>query len=424
MDPTAQAASIALNKKLEQLSHEKFENLECTIYRVHRQLRSVNPKAYEPEVIAIGPYHRDKAHLKMMDDHKLRNLQSLIKARRCNVEACAAAVGELEPEARKCYADQRISLNSSEFVEMLVLDGCFIVELVQKFDEKFPNEKNDSIFEMRWMIVSLQRDLMLFENQVPFFVLSKLFELVKYPGQDSTLLSLLSNFFSGLYPGTGQIEEPKVDAHRPIKHLLDLIHRSWLPPSGGKEKEEERGLEFVSSAAGLKEANVKFVKNERAATLFDIDFKNGVMLMPPLSIDDTTECVLRNLIAYEQYFEHSPHNFVTDYVTFLDGLINSPKDVELLSRNEILRNCQGDDEVVAKMVNRLCDSVVYSTESFFYAGISEDLKEHCKEPWNKWMAKLRRNYLNSPWAIISIVVAVVLLLLTVTQTLFSILQVV
>ncbi|KAH6757945.1 hypothetical protein C2S52_023183 [Perilla frutescens var. hirtella] len=98
---------------------------------------------------------------------------------------------------------------------------------------------------------------------------------------------------------------------------------------------------------------------------------------------------------------------VTDYVKLLDCIVDSSKDVEILSRLGILENWLGDDEVIAKMVNQLNDLVAHGDISFIYnANIFENVNEHCRKRRNRWMAKLRRNYLNSPWAIISIGVIV------------------
>ncbi|KAH6795099.1 hypothetical protein C2S52_005576 [Perilla frutescens var. hirtella] len=305
---------------------------------------------------------------------------------------------------------------------------------------------NDPILHMQWMLYSLRRDLILFENQIPFFVLQELFDLIKDTNQESNDLKSLSlKFFCDIFPGETKrdIAEVKSWQHE-IKHLLHLIHCIWLPSVDQlKEMKEKRTASsassmirvnikkkkdgkderwrFISSVAGLREANVEFEKNDEL-DLFDIRFENGTMRIAPLRIDYGMETFFRNLIAYEQYTvadeEFSPE---TAYVKFLDCLVNSSKDVEILSRLEIVDNWLGDDEVVAKMVNRLCDAVVGPGKNFRYAEIFRDVKKHCGKCRNKWMAKLKTNYLYSPWAIISIVVASVLLLLTVTQTLFSIL---
>ncbi|XP_057776339.1 UPF0481 protein At3g47200-like [Salvia miltiorrhiza] len=403
-------ACTSLNKKLTKLS--AGAESECTIYRVHKHLRNVNPNAYEPEVIAIGPYHRNKDHLKMMEDHKLRYFQHLIRRKPSNnVESYAACVGRLEAEVRKCYADEPTSLSPSDFIQMLVLDGCFILELLLKRDMVSLREKNDPIFQMDWIVTSLQRDLMLFENQLPLFVLCELFDLIEAPCQHSRLLDLLGLFFHGLYPGEGYRGEVSVPP-RDVKHLLHFIHRSWFPRgtvTGGR-KEQDEGLQFIKSATKLKEANVRFKISEPEAALFDVRFENGVMIMSPLRVDDGTESFLRNLIAYEHYFGHDEGKFVTDYVSFLDYLVDSSKDVEILSRKGIVRNLLGDEEAVAKMVNKLADSIVVPNTS--YAEMFENVEKHCRKRRNRWMATLRRNYLSSPWVIISLLVGAVLLLLS------------
>ncbi|KAI3470016.1 hypothetical protein Pfo_026679 [Paulownia fortunei] len=414
-------ACTNLSKKLTQLS---VAQSECTIYRVHSHLRNVNTKAYEPEVIAIGPYHRDKDNLKMMEDHKLHYLHFLLQRKNENVEKYVSTIGPLEPEARKCYAEP-ISLNATEFIEMLILDGCFIIDLVRKCNMIYLREKNDPIFHMDWIMNSLQRDLMLFENQIPFFVLCKLFDLIEVPNQHSRLTYLFLSFFNILYPGKVYIES-KSGSSDEIKHLLDLIHSSWRPSFhwlgfGEEAKDKRKRWRFINSATGLREANVKFERYE-GVTLFDVRFKDGTMLLEPLTIEDRTESFFRNLIAYEQYFQDTQTSFVTDYVKFLDCLIDSSRDVEILSRYGIIDNWLGDDEVVANMFNKLTDSVAGPGSRFVYAKIFDSVNKHCNKRRNRWVAMLRRNYLNGPWAIISILAAVALLLLTVIQTVYSILQ--
>ncbi|KAG8369627.1 hypothetical protein BUALT_Bualt14G0033300 [Buddleja alternifolia] len=413
-----------IREKLTQLS---MAQSECTIYRVHRHLRSVNDKAYEPEVIAIGPYHRDKDNLKMMEEHKLRYLQSLLRHKNENLERYVSVIEPLEEQARKCYAEP-ISLNPSEFIEMLVLDGCFIIDLVRKCNMEHLREKNDPIFHMDWIMNSLQRDLMLFENQIPFFVVCKLFDMIEVANQHERLMHLLLRFFNNLYPGKVYRKSTNRSSSHEIKHLLHLIHNNWLPSQDQlgfsvDERDKRKRWRFINSATWLREANVKFEKKE-VVTLFDIRFEKGTIYLAPLTIEDRTESFLRNLIAYEQYFQGSQCNFVTDYVKFLDCLIDSSRDVEILSRYGIIDNWLGDDEVVANMFNKLTDSVTGPGKLFIYAKIFDNVKIHCNKRRNKWMAKLRTNYLNSPWAVISIVAAVVLLLLTIAQTVCSVLQVV
>jgi len=51
----------------------------CSIFKVPSRLRHVNERAFEPEILSIGPYHRGKDNLKMMEEHKKRYLQELLQ---------------------------------------------------------------------------------------------------------------------------------------------------------------------------------------------------------------------------------------------------------------------------------------------------------------------------------------------------------
>ncbi|CAK9172962.1 unnamed protein product [Ilex paraguariensis] len=168
---------------------------------------------------------------------------------------------------------------------------------------------------------------------------------------------------------------------------------------------------FKSQSTQLREAGVKFKKAIETSSLLDIEFENGIMKIPPLSIDDSTEVIFRNLVANEQYNDLNEPAYVTDYRKFLDCLINSPKDVEILRHCGIIDNWLGDDEAVSSLLNRLSNKVILDSTSFCYSEIFNKINDHCKHRRYKWMTKLRHNYFNNPWSIISLFGATLLLVL-------------
>ncbi|KAI8003769.1 ABC transporter C family member 2 [Camellia lanceoleosa] len=122
----------------------------------------------------------------------------------------------------------------------------------------------------------------------------------------------------------------------------------------------------------LRGVNEKAYEPETVAigsSLFDIKFENGVMKIPPLTIEDRTESFFRNLIAYEQYCPDNQLTYITDYVRFMDCLIDSPKDVEILSHRGIIDNWLGDNEVVSMIFNKISDAVTGPSSHFQYANI-------------------------------------------------------
>ncbi|KAL7184194.1 hypothetical protein ACSBR2_026361 [Camellia fascicularis] len=714
---------------------------DCCIFRIHKPLRQVNEQAYDPEIVAIGPYHRENKNLKIMEEHKLRYFHSLLQRKKENdASRYVNAIRPLQQKESWFYA-KPMSLTADEMIQIMVLDGCFIIELLRKYDMEHLRDQDDPIFKLIWMVNSLKRDLMLFENQLPFSILRKLFDLIEAPNNHSRLIYLALRFFNDLLPGTYEMKAG--NSHGNIRHLLELVHNEWLPlsvstaianvssvstpignassvsisvstpignassvsttvgnassvstsvsttpigntssasttienassvsmpignassvsatigtassvsmpignvssvsatigtassvsapignassvsmtigtassvstsvstpignassvsipastpignassvsttvgnassvspsvstpigntssasttignassvsmPIGNASSASAtiatassvsmpiRNVSSVSATIGtassvsapianassvsmtigtassvstsvstpignassvsirvstplgnassvsttvgnassvstsmstpivntssasttignassvskpignalsasatigkgnwrfipntteLQEAGVKLKKSEVAGgSLFDIEFDKGKLCIPPLTVEDRTESIFRNLIAYEQYCPDNQRSYVTDYVKFLDCLIDSPKDVEILSGLGIIDNWLGDDEAVSNIFNKISDAVSGTSMHFRYADIFNRVNIYCRQPCNRWMANLNRKYCNGPWAVISVLAGSVLLVLTLAQTLYAV----
>ncbi|GKV50154.1 hypothetical protein SLEP1_g56867 [Rubroshorea leprosula] len=391
--------------------------------QVPRLLYEVNEKAYEPEIISIGPYHRGKNHLNMMEVHKVRFLRMLL--RRTNehtadpyehtAEPYVAALRGMVEKARNCYSEPS-SMSTEDFLEMLVLDGCFIVEFIHQFSD---GNRDEYVFGLRVNFYRIFHDLILFENQLPFFVLWELFGIM-WGIERNFYVTVLLELFSGRMPGLGVDFDDDNTSIENVKHLLDLVRGKWLPSREVMEycsrAPEDANWSFIRSTTELKEAGIRFKKGE-GDNLFDIKFRNGVLEIPMIKIVDSTERLYRNVIACEQFEKENPKYF-TEFARFMDCLINSGKDVELLCHCGIIENWLGSDEAVAAMFNRLTDNVWASIK--FYTQIYIDVNEYYNKPRNKRMASLRHNYFNTPWAFISFLAAAFLLLLALLQTVFTI----
>ncbi|XP_019184058.1 PREDICTED: UPF0481 protein At3g47200-like isoform X2 [Ipomoea nil] len=375
----------------------------CCIFKVHDQLRNVNEKSYQPEIMAIGPYHHGHQSLQWMEPHKLRYMNSLLQWKRVSLEKLVNAIMEQESHLREYYAET-INLDQTKFTEMVVLDGCFIIELVRKFNMAELRDKDDPIFKMDWILSSLQRDLILFENQLPFPVLCKLFDLIEAPNQHHRLIYLLFGFVSDLFPGFGYGQKPNQISGENVKHLLELIHKWWMPimpPAKPTWPQSKKGR-FYSSASQLTENGVKLRRSEEAKQIisqFNIEFRRGVLWIPTLTIEDRTESVLRNLMAYEQYYSSKdllPHQyFVTNYVKFFSSLIDSPRDVEILRRYGVIENWLGGSEEVYNMFREINKSTTYPKTacSSCYDVVSERVNAHCNTSLKGRIARLRRSCL-------------------------------
>lgn len=214
---------------------------------MYDHLRKENEKAYEPSIVAIGPYHHGKAHLQEMELHKLRYLRRFLSRRNeTSVNRYVMAIIELEDRARKCYAEETsilgLVVDSDQFVEMMLLDGFFIIELFRTFTmfcmlgesqqifQAFQTVQlllgeNDHIFQSSSILFAIGRDLILLENQLPFFILNCLFDMTN---SDSNLgiIQIALDFLKHLTP-QNELQAPSGISIDNIKHLLDLVHNCW-----------------------------------------------------------------------------------------------------------------------------------------------------------------------------------------------------
>ncbi|XP_057789334.1 UPF0481 protein At3g47200-like [Salvia miltiorrhiza] len=395
------------------------------IFQVDDRLRKVNAKDYEPRIVALGPIHRGKAHLKEMEQHKQRFLQQLLQRRGdLTIAKLVQKVREMEKTALQCYSTP-LNVDADEFVKMLLLDGCFLIELVRRHKHVFEvSTEKDPVFEPK-TLSQITHDLMLFENQLPFSILNHLFNMIKTEHPDENLHDLVVFLVNDTFPWSNALKlDPASDEnhhlHPDQDHLLGLIYQSFTPFSTQtlSTTKDRNSLAHINSASELKEAGIRLKRSKQNL----LTFKARVLKFPPLQVSGETESLLRNLMAYEQLCLDDDHpKHVTDYAFFMHCLIRSTKDIEILRCSGIISNYLGGDDNICLMFNRLGTNFLIRSSNFCYSDVFVSLNKHCGRRHNKWMAKLRRNYFNSPWSVIKFVAAAVLLLLTLTQTVFAIL---
>ena len=128
-------------------------------------------------------------------------------------------------------------------------------------------------------------------------------------------------------------------------------------------------------------------------------------------------------MAYEQYC-FGEKIYIGDYYFFLDCLVNTTRDMDLLCDKGIIRNYLGDNKAATSLVNKLNTHVPLSGKNQNHNRIFEELNAFYEKPWHKWKATLRYQYFSTPWRIASTVAAIILLVFTFIQTVCSIIQIV
>ncbi|AQK59419.1 UPF0481 protein [Zea mays] len=351
------------------------ESSMMTIFRVPAHVRDASKELYEPRLVSIGPYYRDRAALRTMEQHKWRYMRELMRRPHSlpPLDSYVRAVRNVEQEARCCYSERTDIFGSTAqsepsgggeieeahspgFAEMLMLDGCFILE----FFLKWHKSEKDKLCDVAWGLTLLHSDLLLLENQIPFFVLE-------------ALLHVVGAWFS---------------------KLLSLIRSTSA---------DSTPTLVVPSVTQLREAGVRFEKKESPRHMFDIAFdrNTGVLEMPQMELDYANKALLVNLVAFEQTRDlPGAAKRLSSYVALVGALVRTGKDVEHLQKHDIIQNLlDGDDEAATNFFQHLGDCSSLDYKNHMFADMFKELRDFYDSSWQRHRAKFLRDHCSSPWAI-------------------------
>ncbi|KAL5789199.1 hypothetical protein ACOSQ2_004087 [Xanthoceras sorbifolium] len=422
MDRSKDHVSIDL-KKLADSLRGKFETLyplseNCCIYRVPPKIRMLNDRLYTPRMVSIGPFHHGSKELKAMEEHKLRYLQQFLRRTSVTMEDFLMLIKGEEANLRNCYAET-INFGSEEFVEMILLDAVFLIEILLRDIPEFISV--DRIFTRPGMLRDIVLDIMLLENQLPIFILEALFKLANpaLPGRYKgySLSQLTCSFFNNIWKDI-LIDEKLLESYFPeARHFVNLL-RLLLQPPKRDDTERQTDSEAAPSVTKLHQAGIKFKLASPTKNLLDITYSKGTLEISKLTVGNMTVHLLRNLQIFEAL--HCDTNYINDYAVVLNRFLNSTKDVELLIHTGVIENRIMDSEGVSTLFRELSRDARIQHSNFYYSGLVKDLQDYCKSPCHKWKANLKQNYFNTPWASISVAAAVIILVLTFIQAVCSI----
>ncbi|KAF7124325.1 hypothetical protein RHSIM_Rhsim12G0117200 [Rhododendron simsii] len=199
-------------------------------------------------------------------------------------------------------------------------------------------------------------------------------------------------------------------------HLLDVHRKILLWPDTRKAKSGHRtkswwrrnlcsrmaheagvGDEIIRSAIEIQAAGISF-KKSKSQSLLDITFEGGNLRLPPIVVDNSTESMFLNLIAFER-FHVGVGNAVTAYIFFMDSIIiGIAKNVSLLHVKGIIQNAIGSDKAVAELFNSIAKDATLDPASSLDL-VHKRVDKYCKHwlsKWRAWLANFKHPYFRSP----------------------------
>ncbi|CAL9172366.1 unnamed protein product [Musa hybrid cultivar] len=440
-------------------SRRSHNRAPCTIYEIPATIRKHDTQAYQPKVVAIGPYHREKTGLRITVDDKWRCLRHMLsfasprfREEENQLRIWIKNIKEKEELARSCYS-RHANMESYSFVEMLLLDGCFIlyillmivkktevvVEDPRKEESTEVDEKSEKMHTeecplvgvfWQWNLIKL--DLLLLENQIPFFIIQDLFNHTMNPGiKHISVPHLALELFDELHPKMNKDMFHFGPDGNGILHLLHLFHSAMVPSPNYRMTDTEcwnpnspssstTQQLHIPSATELGESAVRFRRKDHARSFLEVAFCNGELEIPTLHIFDYSNALFRNLISFEQCYPGvSP--YITAYASFMECIMHRERDVRLLHLSGTVVNRLSTDEDVAVFFKQICYQVSQSCIPSYLSPLYKEVSDHHSHQWRRWSAELMRHYFSNPWVTLSVVAAIILLCLNFIQTLYSVL---
>ncbi|KAI3940627.1 hypothetical protein MKW92_047117, partial [Papaver armeniacum] len=153
------------------------------------------------------------------------------------LEECVASIRALETKIRECYSEP-VDLNSEEFVEMMIIDGLFLIKMLIRSSSTLCSYDiaDDPLDGNDWLLFMVEQDMFLLENQIPLFVLQCLANIV-FSAEGLRHMSLtkaIQNFIINrnlqhISPTKGSTLLDRCDLV--AKHLLDFFILLIQPPA-------------------------------------------------------------------------------------------------------------------------------------------------------------------------------------------------
>ncbi|XP_048139392.1 UPF0481 protein At3g47200-like [Rhodamnia argentea] len=421
-----------------------------SIYRIPARITDLKSEAYRPQVVSFGPYHHGDEHLLPMEEHKRRSLVHFLKRSGKPFKPFLESLKEVLGDLKASYdALDPMWKKDSEgaagrFLQLMITDGCFMLEILRfansEVDDYAPNDPIFSNHGRLYILPNIWRDMLLLENQLPLLVLERLVAVCNGKKEEEYINRLILNFWraSENNPSTGkclhvldvfrkkrvQLNPDQVVSMGNLNNAcmgtsLDVSEKS-LPMESKENKEwkSNASVETIPPATELREHGIQFKQSE-TNSLKEISFASGVLRLPVIVVDDDTESMFLNLIAFERFHVEAGTE-VTSYICFMDNLIDKERDFALLRKKGIIRNYMESDEAAAKLFNLLAKDVMLDPGSRLHDMIKK-VKEYCKERRHKWRASLMHTHFRNPWVILSLIAAFLLFGLTIIQTIYTVL---
>ncbi|KAK3129256.1 hypothetical protein QOZ80_6BG0475220 [Eleusine coracana subsp. coracana] len=413
--------------------------------------------------VAIGPFHRgdQQRGLPFPDDAKLPFMRYLQDQCGLKVERYVAALAAERDSLRDEFAvddDETVAeatnmlLDDEErFLEMLLLDSCFVLVVSMMLSKAGTGAEADSVaraasinreyFILHMAVAQhaddIKLDMLVLENQIPLAAVKLLAASCSgLQVQNNSVEDLVLGCFDDICPTKRRAPEACPSAsNESFHHVLHLFHWSRVPR--GKycilstplkllriKKESERLFPCYTE---LRRSAVWF-RSSSSGSDFDMWFWRhpaspvAVMAVPRFHVTDHTAAVLHNLLAFEKHFSWAHGAAVTAHVARMEGLVLCPQDAAMLRRRGVLAGTRRTDVEMVALFRELGEETVGARLPDEYGEMLDAVARHRRRRLSRWCGGFVLHFFPSPWVAVSLAAAVALIFVpAMLQTVYTML---
>ncbi|KAK3014892.1 hypothetical protein RJ639_008464 [Escallonia herrerae] len=372
----AQNVVEMISKEIKEQEHKSsFKKDDPCIYKVPNKLCQEKGTAYTPRVVSIGPIHQT---LRAVSTGSVHNTPHAVSTEPIHNTPHAVSIGPIQNDEQP-------------FLEMEGIKVNYVNRLFRQTASSKLKEDVDALIR----------------------------ECARKPDlecgtrEDTDSKSRSNGCLSWLYGTTGT-PLPKQPYHPIMKHSATELASAGIIFT--PREAEDLDVEFNTSCwfhwfCGPRTSDIPpcCIYNRRRSShcfvsWFFLLCGKTRFAVRPLFVDDSTEPLLRNLIAFEQCYP-GIQRYVTSDAFLMYTLIDNEADVELLENAGVIQENLGARESTSKLFKDLCKEVVLADFSFLAQW--KEVHDYCKSYSHTNLARVRRNcaalrkyYFSNRWAVI------------------------
>ncbi|PWA56888.1 UPF0481 protein [Artemisia annua] len=412
--------------------NSKEKNKLC-IVAVPKCFFKENPEAYKPQKLGLGPYHHFRAEVYQMEWEKVAAVKASLNEEQINNFDVLVVdkLKDLYVSIQEHYGNF-FDMDVNTFAWMFAIDGLFLLMQLYHMQKEFVSDimmlENQIPFEvlkaLQTYVSSVkdnEDDGLLSNKLVRFCEAVSPLELAKESqirGGASCQLHLLDLLYELIVNKVAKEQgnhellsrKKKVACINDIKasvrerfpscfscrSLLGQIRFMTSTVFGAawhmfSRKEEDLAEDEKINAQEIRipsvsllhdVMNVEFKVAQGGISIIEFNKEHLIFYLPTIIVKENTEVILRNLVAYEATRVKSYDILqFAEYVDLMCGIIDKPRDVELLRKRNILKvQDDMDDEEIANLFNGIKKST------------SDRKRQHGLD---KAVAKVNERFLNS-----------------------------